>query len=111
MFALRQIDREPAVRPAAKENCFALGEGRSLPFSCFSLAFPFLPPTPFWLSPALLFPVYQSSSGMAAPAHTVVHALFPGALRTVGFTLSQTGQGWGLGVGTSTFTAVPPAHS
>lgn len=42
MFALRQIDREPAVRPAANENCLVLGEGRSLPFSHFSLPFPFL---------------------------------------------------------------------
>jgi hypothetical protein len=60
---------------------------------------PFPTPPPFWLSLALPFPVYPSSSGMAAPAHTVVHTLFPGALRTVGFTLSQTGQGWGLEVG------------
>lgn len=107
MFALRQIDREPAVRPAANENCLVLGEGRSLPFSHFSLPLPFLAlfllPLLFWLSAArlstVLFPVYQSSSGMAAPAHTVVHTLFPGAPRTEGFTVSQTGPGWGLGLG------------
>lgn len=111
MFALRQIDREPAVRPAANENCLGAGRGQVPPLLSLLTPLPFPTPTPFWLSQALLFPVYQSSSGMAAPAHTVVHALFPGALRTVGFTLSQTGQGWGLGVGTSTFAAVPPAHS
>lgn len=50
MFALRQIDREPAVRPAANGNCLVLGEGRSLPFSHFSLpslSSPFSSPPPF----------------------------------------------------------------
>lgn len=60
MFALRQIDREPAVRPAANENCLVLGEGRSLLFSHFSLSFPFLSlsllPLLFWLSVALIRP-------------------------------------------------------
>lgn len=106
MFALRQIDREPAVRPAANENCLVLGEGRSLPFSHFSLPFPFLalfllPPSfsgSLWLL-SVLSPVYQSSSRMAVPAHTVVDALFTGAPRTVGFTVSQTGPGRELEVG------------
>lgn len=68
MFALRQIDREPAVRPAANENCLVLGEGRSLPFSHFSLPFPFLAlfllllPPPFWLSVALIRPFPLSTS-------------------------------------------------
>lgn len=51
-----------------------------------------------WLL-SVLSPVYQSSSRMAVPAHTVVDALFTGAPRTVGFTVSQTGPGRELEVG------------
>lgn len=81
MFALRQIDRQPVVRPAANENCPWSGKGGALALSSphfFPLAFfPFSP----------LFPPWPVSSrpgqGLLTPAHTLAHTLFSGLPETV----------------------------
>lgn len=87
MFALRQIDGQPAVRPAANAHCPGGGTGEPCPPpSLPALSSPPVFPLPF-LPFSLLFPPRPVSSrpgqGLLTPAHTLAHTLFSGLPETV----------------------------
>lgn len=75
MFALRQIDREPAVRPAANENCLVLeraGPSPSLASHSPSLSYP--PPLLALTGSSLPCVPVQLRNGSPCP-HSGAHPL------------------------------------